>query len=55
MGGLKSSCDDVISAVNFFFDHKHCNTGGRSMWTIRGTTLKNKPHLATFHKFSNSS
>ena len=27
---------------------KHCNTNGRSVWTSRGTMLKNKPHLVTF-------
>ena len=45
-GGLKSSYDDVISPVENFFwrmGSKHCNTTtGRSMWTTRGTILKNK-------------
>ena len=28
---------------------KHCNTDGRCVWTVRGTTLKNKPHFVTLY------
>ena len=33
-----------------FLRFKHYNTDGRSVWTGRGTLLKNKPHLVTFHE-----
>ena len=29
---------------------KYYNTDDRSVWNTRGTTLKNKPHLITFHE-----
>ena len=29
---------------------KRCNTDGRSVWTVKGTMLKNKPNLVTFHE-----
>ena len=29
---------------------KHWTTDGRNMWTTRGTMLKNKHHLVTFHE-----
>ena len=29
---------------------KHFNTAGRSEWTFRGTMLKDKLHLVTFHR-----
>ena len=44
---LKSSYDDLTSAVEDFFlpmKSKYCNTDGRSVWTVRGTMLKNKFH-----------
>ena len=50
--GLKSSCNKVISAVEDIFlpmRSKYCNTDGRSVGTTRGTWLKNKSHLITFH------
>ena len=52
-GGLKMSYDDVISAVDHFFlpmVSKHCNTDVRSVQTIKGTLLKDKPYLFTFHE-----
>ena len=29
---------------------KHCNTDGRSVLTAKGTMLKNKPPVDTFHE-----
>ena len=29
---------------------KHCNTDGKSEWTVNGTMLKNKSHLVVFHE-----
>ena len=36
-GGLKSSQDDIISAVNDTFDHSKID--GKGVWTIRRTML----------------
>ena len=48
--GLKSSYDDVISTVDNIFNQWDSNTATyeKSVWTTKGTMLKNKPHLATF-------
>ena len=51
-GGLKSSYDHVISAVDDFvlpMGSKYCNTN-KKMWTARGTMSKNEPHLVTYHE-----
>ena len=29
---------------------KYCNTIGKSEWVTRGSVLKNRPHLVTFHE-----
>ena len=29
---------------------KHCITNGKSVQTVKGIMLKNKPHLVTFHE-----
>ena len=48
---IQSSYDDVISTIDDFFtiESKYCNTEGRSVWTARGTMLKNKPHFFVFY------
>ena len=38
---LKSSYDD-------FWGFKHCKTDGKSVWKIRATMSKNKPHEISF-------
>ena len=48
-GGLKSSYNDIISAVNNFFDLWDPSIA-RSAWTTKKTMLKSKPHLVRFHK-----
>ena len=52
LGWLKSSYDDVIPAVNNFFDqHFLTATHERNVWTARVAILKNKTHLVTFHEY----
>ena len=48
MGGLKSSYNDIISAVADFFlpiGSKHCNSNGKCEWTANGTMLKKVNHI----------
>ena len=42
------SYDDVISAIDDFFANRIQVVYNRSVWIVRGTKLKNKPHLVTF-------
>ena len=54
-GGLKSSlAEKLIWGCHIWvfkpIESKHFNTSERSVWTIRGTILKKKPHLVIFHQ-----
>ena len=53
-GALKSSYDDVISAMDdlFFLPMalKHWNTNGRIVWTVKETILRYDSYLVTFHE-----
>ena len=50
-GGLKISCDDVISAVDDFYQWDPSTaTPMEEVWIARWTMLKNTPHLITFYE-----
>ena len=47
----KFEMTSYLLLINFLTNRtKQCNTHGRSVWIIRGTILKNKPHLMLFHE-----